>query len=188
MRCRKELKHWVTGKKKKKHDLQLHVFCLSSWGDQRGSFFEVLFRFWRPWPLLLLCFSFRWGIWLLSLWATQVTARILSGRLGHRSTAMCFWSLQELESHSRALHFSVCWKATPLPGKWGQWGFEAETCGLWKQLEILMDSHTWVKWRHLGFVSGWEAPDCTRYGGLCEKWSWGRLGSDRALTLALCDH
>lgn len=33
---------------------------------------------------------------------------ILSGCLGHRSTAMCFWSLQELESHTSALHFSVC--------------------------------------------------------------------------------
>lgn len=90
---------------------------------------------------------------------------ILSGRLEHRSTAVCFWSLREL-SGTLVLCTPVSAVRPPLYlGNKGQRGFEAEICGLWKHLAFLMDSHTWVEQRHLGFVSGWEAPDCARHGG-----------------------
>lgn len=125
-------------------------------------------------------FLFPLGIWPLSLWATRVTARpcgswVAALGIGPRPCASgVFRSL-------KATPVLCTPVSTERPllclGNKGQWGFEAETCGLWKHLEILMDSHTWVKRRHLGFVSGWEAPDCSRYG-VCV-----RSGAEEGLSL-----
>lgn len=70
-------------------------------------------------------------------------------------------------------------------GAVGVWGRD-----LWP-LKAPGDSHGqshMSKMKTFGFCQWLRSSRLHQVWSLCEKWSWGRLGSDWALTLALCGH
>lgn len=100
---------------------------------------------------------------------------ILSGHVEHQSAAVCSWSLQVLCGHAEWP--LLYWENKGQQRVWGR-----GPAILLRLPWPLEDSYTWVEWRPLGFVSGWEAPDCSRHGGSVweaePRKAWGGLCFD----------